>query len=103
MDPSEGTVLDPVCGMTVDPASAAGPEDYAGRAYYFCSTGCRDRFAADPLAFLTEARDPVCGMTVSVASPGARVTVDGRDYVFCMQGCADRFAADPAAFRSTVR
>ena len=103
VDPPEGTALDPVCGMTVIPASATGPEDYAGAAYHFCSTGCRDRFVADPLAFLTEARDPVCGMTVSVASPGARATVDGRDYVFCMQGCADRFTADPAAFRSTVR
>jgi YHS domain-containing protein/uncharacterized membrane protein YraQ (UPF0718 family) len=93
-----GEAKDPVCGMKVDPADAAAHEDYAGQLFHFCSTGCQDRFAADPLGFLAEARDPVCGMTVEVASPGARATVDGRDYIFCMQGCAVRFAADPAAF-----
>ena len=101
--PAAGGVTDPVCGMTVDPATAAGQENYAGQVFHFCSVGCRDRFAADPLAFVTEARDPACGMTVEVANPGARATVDGRDYVFCMQGCADRFSADPAAFTSPAR
>ena len=98
MHDEPGTTVDPVCGMSVDPATAAAHAGYAGQEFAFCSTGCRDRFVAGPLSFLTEARDPVCGMTVTVASPGARATVDGTDYVFCMQGCADRFTADPAAF-----
>ncbi len=89
---------DPVCGMTIDPAKASAHQDYAGQAFPFCSTGCHDRFDANPLAFLSEARDPVCGMTVDVATPGARATVVGRDYVFCSQGCADRFTADPSEF-----
>jgi YHS domain-containing protein/uncharacterized membrane protein YraQ (UPF0718 family) len=89
---------DPVCGMTVDPADAAAHEDYAGQEFHFCSSGCHDRFIADPLSFLTEAHDPVCGMTVDVATPGARAAVDGRGYVFCSQGCADLFAADPSEF-----
>ena len=97
-DPRGASVTDPVCGMSVDSTSAAAHEDYAGQSFHFCSTGCHDRFAADPLSFLTEARDPVCGMTVDVAGPGAHATVDGRDYVFCSQGCADRFTADPSAF-----
>ncbi|MGH2695525.1 MAG: heavy metal translocating P-type ATPase, partial [Actinomycetota bacterium] len=31
------TVRDPVCGMTVDPSSAAGSEEHGGKTYYFCS------------------------------------------------------------------
>jgi YHS domain-containing protein/uncharacterized membrane protein YraQ (UPF0718 family) len=99
---STAMVTDPVCGMNLDPADAAVHEDYAGQGFCFCSTSCHDRFAADPLGFLTEARDPVCGMCVDVASPGARANVDGRDYVFCMQGCADRFTADPSAFLAAL-
>ncbi len=95
---SDGTVVDPVCGMSVDPQSAAGHASYAGQDHAFCSTGCRDVFVADPLAHLEEARDPVCGMTVEVAHPGATAQVDGTRYVFCMPGCAERFTADPAAF-----
>lgn len=39
--------VDPVCGMTVDPATAAGHAVHAGHDYYFCSTGCRDAFTAE--------------------------------------------------------
>jgi Cu+-exporting ATPase len=46
-------MIDPVCGMTVEPASAAGSHIYAGQTYYFCSLHCRDRFAADPARYLT--------------------------------------------------
>jgi YHS domain-containing protein len=31
---------DPVCGMTVDPATAARQAVHGGRTYYFCSTHC---------------------------------------------------------------
>ena len=44
--------LDPVCGMTVDPARAAGTVDHAGRTYYFCSRGCAEKFRADPQRYL---------------------------------------------------
>ncbi len=39
-------VIDPVCGMTVDPASAVSA-DRGGTTYHFCSAGCRDAFVAD--------------------------------------------------------
>lgn len=42
------TTIDPVCGMTVDPAKAAGSFDYHGTTYYFCSQGCVRKFSADP-------------------------------------------------------
>ena len=45
---SVATVHDPVCGMDIDPNTAAGSEEYAGKTYYFCSTSCLERFRADP-------------------------------------------------------
>jgi P-type Cu+ transporter len=45
-------VKDPVCGMTVDPARAAGKYDYKGTTYYFCAKSCEQRFAADPEQYL---------------------------------------------------
>ena len=45
--------IDPVCGMTVDPAKARGGSfEHAGTTYYFCSPGCRTKFAADPDGWL---------------------------------------------------
>jgi len=44
--------IDPVCGMTVDLATAAATLVYGGTTYGFCAQGCCDRFAADPDRFL---------------------------------------------------
>lgn len=44
--------LDPVCGMTVDPANAAGKHEYETETYYFCSKGCETKFKADPEKYL---------------------------------------------------
>src|SRR5271169_144801 len=44
---------DPVCGMRVDPRRAAGTVEHAGKDYYFCSIGCRDKFKAAPEKFLS--------------------------------------------------
>src|SRR5215475_9020573 len=46
--------VDPVCKMTVTPATAAASYDYQGKTYYFCMVGCRDRFAANPERFITQ-------------------------------------------------
>jgi Cu+-exporting ATPase len=40
----EKQMIDPVCGMTVDPARAAGKSERDGEAYYFCSTMCKEKF-----------------------------------------------------------
>jgi P-type Cu+ transporter len=47
-------VIDPVCGMTVDPNNAAGSFEYEGKTYYFCSTHCLHRFQKDPESFLNK-------------------------------------------------
>jgi Cu+-exporting ATPase len=44
---------DPVCGMSVDPATAKHRTDHAGETHYFCSAGCRTKFDADPARYLT--------------------------------------------------
>ena len=42
------TALDPICGMTVDIATARHTAEHAGRTWYFCCGGCRTRFLAEP-------------------------------------------------------
>ena len=44
-------VTDPVCGMRIEDAEAAGTAEYEGTTYYFCSEMCRDTFVADPAAY----------------------------------------------------
>src|SRR5436309_3009498 len=45
------TVRDPVCGMTVDPATSKHRFDHRGETFHFCSAGCRTKFAADPVSY----------------------------------------------------
>jgi Cu+-exporting ATPase len=45
-------VVDPVCGMRIDPARAAGSYEHEGQKYYFCATSCLERFKANPAAYL---------------------------------------------------
>ena len=52
-------VVDPVCGMTVDPADAAGRTEYRGETYYFCHQSCLERFKAEPDRYLKADRDEV--------------------------------------------
>jgi hypothetical protein len=46
---------DPVCGMTVDPASAAAIRTYEGRNYFFCAVGCAEVFDGDPAQYVAAA------------------------------------------------
>lgn len=39
---------DPVCGMNVDPKSAAGSMEWQGKTYYFCSANCQRQFQQAP-------------------------------------------------------
>ncbi|HXU11068.1 MAG TPA: YHS domain-containing protein, partial [Candidatus Binatia bacterium] len=45
-------MIDPVCGMQVDPDRAAAKLEHDGRTYAFCCDGCRDLFRADPAKYL---------------------------------------------------
>jgi Cu+-exporting ATPase len=53
-DHGRPTVKDPVCGMAVDPDTATHRAEHDGHAYYFCAARCREKFVADPAAYLGE-------------------------------------------------
>lgn len=50
-------VVDPVCGMTVDPQKTAHHATHAGHDHHFCSAGCREKFIADPERYLRQSVD----------------------------------------------
>lgn len=111
--------IDPICGMKVDPAKAAGQYDHKGTTYYFCGTSCLERFRADPdralnkkplnlitmpaprkpLPMMVQAMpgeiDPVCGMTVQPATAAGSYDYQGKKYYFCATRCLEKFRAHP--------
>ena len=82
--PISAAVVDPVCGMRVDPATAAAIEDADGAQHFFCGASCAAKFRADPARYRqpgrTEAPSPpsssakgtryVCPMDPDVSKPG---------------------------------
>ena len=61
---------DPVCGMSIDPANAAGRASHGGRDYYFCSTHCQHKFVANPSAYVGE----------QPAKPDTKTVADDAEY-----------------------
>jgi len=53
---------DPVCGMTVDPATAKHKFEHNGKAYYFCCGHCLEKFRADPIRYLSPRPASASGM-----------------------------------------
>ena len=118
-----GVAIDPICGMTVDPAGAAGSHDHRGQRYFFCGLSCLNRFKADPdralqsstvsaagsptrrplpviqpapvLTGAAVAIDPVCGMTVQPATAAGSYEHQGKIYYFCATSCLTKFRAEP--------
>jgi P-type Cu+ transporter len=43
---------DPVCGMDVEAATAAGRTEYKGKTYYFCGSKCKEKFDLTPEQYL---------------------------------------------------
>ncbi len=54
--PGTGKAIDPVCGMTVEIATAKHIHEHDGATFYFCNPRCKTRFAADPPQFLDPER-----------------------------------------------
>ena len=46
-------VVDPICGMKIDPATAAAQREHEGTTYYFCSDHCPRRSTQTPTSTLT--------------------------------------------------
>jgi Cu+-exporting ATPase len=115
--------IDPICGMTVDQATAAGSYEYKGQRYYFCALSCLERFKADPERALARSPlslvtvpspklplpmimpadlsqsagelDPVCGMTVQPARAAGSYQHQGKTYYFCGKSCLEKFRTYP--------
>jgi Cu+-exporting ATPase len=70
------TAVDPVCGMTVDVATARYRAVHQGRTFYFCGAGCQKRFEANPGAFLAAppARPAPTPPPPDAATPGTTWT-----------------------------
>ncbi len=49
---AEAPAKDPVCGMSVDPATARHRREHGGKTYWFCSGRCAERFESAPEAYL---------------------------------------------------
>ncbi len=73
------SAIDPVCGMSVDPATAKHKAESGGATYHFCSARCRNRFVAEPEQFLALKPPPkpassgaiyTCPMHPEIRQPG---------------------------------
>ncbi|WP_330946037.1 efflux RND transporter permease subunit [Thermomonas sp. LB-4] len=64
--PANGGVIDPVCGMQVDPATTPHRAGRAGTTYQFCSARCREKFIADPAHFPTPSPNAAVAGTLYV-------------------------------------
>jgi P-type Cu+ transporter len=69
--PRAARVKDPVCGMLIDPARAAGSHVHDGITYYFCNPRCLQRFQAEPAKYLTGAAEGATEICEPPAPPKA--------------------------------
>src|SRR5687767_14231556 len=115
--------IDPICGMKVDPSTAAGSYSHEGTTYYFCSKGCLQKFIEQSSMSAVQApvkigrekqaahnhhhesgaapatvTDPVCRMVVDPAQAAGTYEYNGTKYYFCAVHCKERFVANPELF-----
>jgi P-type Cu+ transporter len=123
---SQRMTRDPVCGMTVDPATAKFNYSYGGQPYYFCCAHCVEKFKADPEKYLEQAAaptapalvtlgtpaaqnsasttasaretDPVCHMDVDPSTTTHKLIYSGKTYNFCSAACLEKFRAQPERY-----
>lgn len=94
---TDGKQIDPVCGMTVDPARAVARAEGPDGPVYFCSKRCAGKWAgwsddrSRPKG--EETIDPVCGMTVRPDNAAGSSVRDGVRHYFCSKGCMAKFEA----------
>ncbi len=71
-------VQDLVCGMEIDPETAAGKSEYQGKTYHFCATGCKTDFDADPAKYIGGgAAAPMPEPPTASAEPAAAAPAGG--------------------------
>lgn len=97
---TEDRATDPVCGMSVDPTTAAGSHAHGGKTYHFCSRHCLEKFKADPDRYLAGATSQeahsCCGGSKESAVPAAPKQSETA-HGCCGGGSAARPASVPAS------
>jgi len=106
--------IDPICGMTVTPETAATKLEHDGKTIYFCAVGCREKFTQQienvqpqvvqigrkpAVETVTKTfTDPVCKMLVKAETAAASYKYKGETYHFCAVGCQTKFRQSPEYF-----
>lgn len=77
---SDTPARDPICGMTVHPATAAGSSEYKGTVYYFCSTHCVKKFVESPESFVDGGVQSSAAQPVSIGrTPRVKTAASSSD------------------------
>ena len=74
-------MIDPICGMEVEPSNAAGSHVHDGQTYYFCSHHCLAKFKEDPEKFLKTPRQRPCAQVHTAAHSPQSDKTEQRTYV----------------------
>lgn len=81
-------VIDPICGMAVDPEKTDLKSERDGKTFYFCAPHCRDEFDRMELGSETGlAKDAICGMDVDIGETEYSLCCNGQMFYFCSEGC----------------
>jgi len=70
----QGQTHDPVCGMLVDPVTAKNRTEYDAQSYYFCCSGCKAKFLANPTQYLTPGAKPPPAVPTAPSTHGTIYT-----------------------------
>ncbi|HEX8817649.1 MAG TPA: heavy metal translocating P-type ATPase [Terriglobales bacterium] len=83
------SVKDPVCGMTVNPATSPHRAAHAGKNYHFCCAGCAEKFSRDPEKYLQP--KPATGLvTLGMSSTQpAPVSISQKTSAYVCPMCPD--------------
>jgi len=120
---SPGTVIDPVCGMRIQPGPRVPSVVHRGETFWFCRDACKAKFEREPERYLSgrrepmfhdapgvvglprgsatdarETHDPVCGMKVDAATAEFSSAHRGETFYFCSARCKSKFDADPGRY-----
>ena len=109
---SQEKVIDPVCGMEIDPRRAI-EYVYEDKLYHFCNPNCEAHFKRNPEKFKNydnmnpklmmkseeseEVIDPVCGMK-GKSEDWISYEYEGKKYYFCNESCRTDFKNNPEKF-----
>jgi Cu+-exporting ATPase len=95
-------VKDPVCGMEIEKSKAAATAEYKGKTYYFCMTGCKDKFLKDPAKYIKDGDEkvtcPVMNREIARKDAAGPYEYNGKTFYFCCEDCKAKFIKNPEKY-----